>query len=189
MPGADRHSGRSGPARPPRPDADQPRHHTATGGKAAGTAPRHDRTGATGTETPNTPPENRRTAQAQPHQPPHAPANADAAGNEAKPATTTTPENERTDRRNRQRTQPAHSAEPTTDRHGRADSGGREEPRDTTNEEEEEATTHPQAAATPGTTTAPRRAPRTCLGRPARGHGRKAEGGAWMRRPAKAGQG
>ena len=197
------HDETAGTAAPPAKAARKPpatyaaRAHAATAGRAAGTPAATRAGGATGTETPHTPPANRRTASGNPTQPAQAAANAAAAASDENPTTTTTPENERDDARSRQRHAPAHSADPTSRRHHGADSGATSEPRETTSAREptteNEATAHthtPPGRPAEDRSDAPHSAPATAWRPAQRGDadGGKAEAGAGMRPTAKRGQ-
>ncbi len=122
------------------PGTSQPT-QAAAAGSTAGAGDEQRPGGATGTETPQTGPANRRTTTGQPHQPAQAAAKAVAAARQENPATTTTPENDRTDSRNRHRHEPAANADPTTRRQGAATSGAAPT---RWNTKEEAATTHPR---------------------------------------------
>ena len=167
--------GREAAATPPHqretPTAYAARAHATGAGSAAGAASRSDGGTATGTETPHTEPAapaNRRTASGKPTQPDHAAAKVDAAADEEKPATTTAPANDRTDRRSRQRQAPAAKANPTSRRHQGAKSG--RGPRGTTTardemREKESATTPPHTPARKTRRDPERRAPQRARNR------------------------
>ena len=150
------------------PTAYAARAHATGAGSAGGGDSRTDG----GTETPHTgpaAPANRRTASGKPTQPDHADAKAEAAADEEKPATTTAPANDRTDRRSRQRQAPAAKANPTSRRHHGADSGDTSEPRETTSAREptteNDATTPPHTPARKTRRDPERRAPQRARNR------------------------